>query len=196
MLSIRTAHCGSLFPQGRAAQVRSEAWQVERADLGLARRHAGGGPVLDAELGGGVTHLSQSAHLNSTYPDITATTSEDHAAGGGARREARWRHGWSSTRHSGRRAVASSGRLRGPCGGRRRQAWWRRVWNSAQRSRWCVAASSVGVQAELGAALRGPCGGRRQARWRRGWSSARRSKRLARWRHRRSSGRRARWRHG
>jgi hypothetical protein len=126
-MPIRTTHCGSLFPRGRAAQVRSEARRVERADLGLARRHAGGGLALDAKLGGSVTHLSRSARLNSAYPDITATAREDHAAGGGARQEARWWHGWSSTRRSGRHVVASS----------------------------------VAVQAELGAVLRGPCGGRR-----------------------------------
>jgi hypothetical protein len=81
---------------------------VEPADLGLAKRHAGGGPALDAELGGGATHLSRSARLNSAYPDITSTAREDHAAGEGARQEARWRHGWSSTRRSGRHAVVSS----------------------------------------------------------------------------------------
>jgi hypothetical protein len=184
MLSIRTTHCGSLFPRGRAAQVRSEARQVERADLGLAWRHASGGPTLDAELGGGTTHLSWSARLNSAYPYITATAREDHVAGGGTRQEARWRHGWSSTRLS---VVASSmavhaklgAALRGSCGGRRH-----------------TTASSVAARVELSTTLRAARGGElgggtgvarggasgalrreaahdsKQAQWRRGWSSA------------------------
>jgi hypothetical protein len=63
----------------------------------------------------------------------------------------------------------------------------------------------VAVQAELGAALQGPCGGRRRTAassvaarrsgWRAQWRHGRSMGRRARWRHGQSSGRRARWWH-